>query len=122
MEQQRDVAGLLEWSASALDDPEASAVQLRLAGVAMRLAFEYHLAELCRQHGPPKGVKWHSYAIRLYKVGVFTMEDYRHARLINRLAAKAVHGKPFGRERAQRLFAAVSEFVQVYSIELGIDR
>ena len=112
IEQQRDVAGLLEWAANALDDAEASMVQIRLAGVATRLAFEFHLAELCRQHGPPKGTKWHRYAIRLFKLGVLTMRDYRHARLINRLAAKAVHGKPFCRERAQRLLAAVSSFIQ----------
>jgi len=112
IEQQRDVAGLLEWSAGRLDDPDANPVQIRLAGVAARLAFEFHLAELCRQHGPPKGIRWHSYAIRLLKAGVFTMGDYKSARRIARLACKAVHGKPFDRTRAKMLFAAVSSFVQ----------
>jgi hypothetical protein len=38
IEQQRDVAGLLEWAAGRLDDPDANPVQIRLAGVAARLA------------------------------------------------------------------------------------
>jgi hypothetical protein len=113
IEQQRDVAGLLEWASMRLNNSLASAVDVRLAGVAARLAFEFHLAELCRQHGPPKGIRWHSYAIRLLKAGVFTMSDYRAARRISRLACKAVHGKPFDRTRAGMLYAAVSEFVSV---------
>jgi hypothetical protein len=113
IEQQRDVTGLLEWAATALDNPDANAVQIRLAGVAARLAFEFHLAELCRQHGPPKGIRWHSYAIRLLRAGVFTMSDYRAARRISRAAIKAVHGKPFDRERAGMHYAAVTEFVSV---------
>jgi hypothetical protein len=104
---------LLEWAELTLDDELAGPVEIRLSGVAARLAFEFHLAELCRQHGPPKGIRWHSYAIRLLKCGVFTIDDYKTARRISRLACKAVHGKPFDRTRAGMLYAAVSEFVSV---------
>ena len=123
IEQQRDVAGLLEWAELTLGDELACPVQIRLAGVAARLAFEFHLAEICRRIGPPKGIRWHSYAIRLLKCGVFTMDDYKSARRISRLACKAVHGKPFDRTRAGMLYAAVSEFVsekvEVDEVELS---
>jgi hypothetical protein len=111
MEQQCDVAGLLEWAAGRLDDPGASLVQIRLAGAASRMAFEFHLAGLCRVVGPPRGIKWHNYAVRLLKCGEFDMAHYRAARRISRLAIKAVHGMPFDRERALRLLAMVTEFV-----------
>jgi hypothetical protein len=104
------IPSLLNWAAFTLAD-EPSPAEIRLAGVAARMAVEFHLAELCRQHGPPKGERWHHYALRLLKVRVFTMGDYRQCRRIARLAAKAVHGKPFEIERARDLFERVSEFV-----------
>ena len=75
------------------------------------MALEFHLAELCRLHGPPTGTCWHNCAVRLLKAGLFTMSDYRAVRRIARLAAKAVHGKPFDLERAKALFESVQTFV-----------
>jgi hypothetical protein len=75
------------------------------------MAYEFNLHELCRQHGPPKGHRWHSFAIRLYKAGVFSIGQYRDGRRIARLGQKAVHGKPFDAERARALCEMVSEFI-----------
>jgi hypothetical protein len=111
IEQQRDVTGLLEWSEATLANPLAGAVELRLVGMATRLAFEWHLAELTDKLPPPRGIKWHAKAIRLMKAGAFDMATYRRTRQIARLAAKAVHGKPFCRTRAKMLLAAVREFI-----------
>lgn len=106
-----EVADLLSWAEVTIDNELASAVELRLAGVATRLAFEFHLHEMCSRIGPPKGGCWHNFAVRLLKAGHFDMGDYRHVRRINRMAARSVHGKPWGRERAAALFQVVQEFV-----------
>jgi hypothetical protein len=107
-----DIPALLQWAETLVESDDAPAVDYRVAGVCLRLAFEFRLHDLCRDHGPPKGEKWHSFAIRLLKVGVFTMDDYRHVRRINRLAARAVHGKPFDRFRAKVLLELVTEFLE----------
>ena len=104
------VADLLYWAENALHDG-CSDVEARLAGAAARMAFEFHLHDLCRQHGPPKGQRWHSFAVRLYKCGVLSMGQYRDARRIARLGQKAVHGKPFDAERARLLLERVEAFV-----------
>ena len=111
-------ADLLAWADGMIQNELATAVEIRLAGVAARMAFEFYLAELCREHGPPKGEKWHHFALRLMKAGIFTMGDYRKARRIARVASKAVHGKPFGVERAEELFEAVSGFIQSQDSEI----
>jgi hypothetical protein len=108
----RDVASLLDWADQRIDDPLSSPVDLRMAGVAARMALEFHLHELCRLHAPPSGNCWHDFAIRLMKAGYMSMAEYRHGRRIMRLAIKAVHGKPWDRERAGRLLELVTEFVE----------
>ena len=107
----RDIPSLLEWSESTLANPQAGAVEVRLVGMATRLAFEWHLAELTDRLAPPRGIKWHAKAIRLMKAGHIDMATYRRTRQIERLACKAVHGKPFCRTRAAMLLAAVRDFV-----------
>jgi hypothetical protein len=111
-QESRDVASLLDWAAERIDDGLASPVDLRMAGVAVRMAFEFHLHELCRLHAPPSGGCWHNFAIRLMKAGHLSMDEYRHGRRIMRLATKAVHGRPWSRERAGRLLELVREFVE----------
>ncbi len=112
MDRIKQVTDLLTWAAFRIEDELASDIDIRLAGVAARMAFEFHLRDLCRQRELPKGERWHNFAVRLLKAGVFTMAEYRHVRRIARLAAKAVHGKPFDIERARELLAKVVEFVE----------
>jgi hypothetical protein len=106
-----DIPALLRWAKLLIDD-NGESVDFRLSGVCSRLAFEFRLHDLCREHRPPKGDKWHSFAIRLMKVGVLTLDQYRHVRRIARLAARAVHGKPFCRHRAKLLLEMVQEFIE----------
>ena len=102
-----EIPKLLEYAAMVIEN-ELSAVETRLAGIACRLALEFHLRELCRRHGPSQGERWHNFAVRLLKCRVLTMDDYRRVRRIAQLAADAVHGKRWNRERAKQLFEAVS--------------
>ena len=107
-----EIPSLLKWARMLIDDDDPNATDCRLSGVCSRMALEYHLHELCSRIGPPKGERWHNFAIRLMKAGAFTMDDYRHVRRIMRLAAKSVHGKPFCKFRAKLLLEMVSEIVE----------
>ena len=111
-EQVCDTAGLLDWASTRLDDPLASAIDIRLAGMATRLAFDLYLGELTMRLAPPRGIKWHAKAVRLLKAGHLDMAKYRRARQIERIASKAVHGGQFDRTRARLLFSMVSGFVE----------